>query len=95
MILVLSSPSLITLTSGPFLPAVRHSQEVPNSYGLGHGPLIRDVLDAIEAGGRPPVDVDSAMTSLRLMHALYASLETGGWVDLRDAPVSTRLGRAR
>ncbi|WP_420562682.1 Gfo/Idh/MocA family protein [Thalassobaculum sp.] len=75
--------------------ALRHSQEVPNSYGLGHGPLIRDVLDAIEAGGPPPVDVDSAMTSLRLMHALYASMETGGWVDLRDAPASTRLGRAR
>lgn len=71
----------------------RHSQDVPSSYGLGHGPLLRDVLEAIETGGPPPVDVDAAMTSLRLMHALYASMETGGWVDLRGGAVSGRLGR--
>ncbi|WPZ32322.1 Gfo/Idh/MocA family oxidoreductase [Thalassobaculum sp. OXR-137] len=71
---------------------LRHSQEVPSSYGLGHGPLLADVLDAIEAGSPPPVTVDSAMMSLRLMHALYASMETGGWVDLAKIPVSDRLG---
>jgi len=68
------------------------SQEVPTSYGLGHGPLLGEVLDALEAGGRPPVDVDEALTSLRLVHALYASMETGGWVRLDDHPTSARLG---
>ena len=71
---------------------LRHSQEVPSSYGLGHGPLLADVLDAMEAGSPPPVTVDSAMMSLRLMHALYASMETGGWVELANIPVSDRLG---
>lgn len=70
------------------------SQDVPTSYGLGHGPLLADVLDAIEHGRGVPVDVDSALTSLRLVHALYASMESGGWVRLDDHPTSARLGLA-
>lgn len=70
----------------------RYSQEVPSSYGLGHGPLIQDVLAAVANRTPPPVDVDSAMQSLRLMHALYASMESGGWVALKQGPVSDRLG---
>ena len=72
--------------------AETYSQDVPTSYGLGHGPLLGELLDAIEKGVRPPIDVDEAMTSLRLVHALYASMETGGWVRLDDKPTSTRLG---
>ncbi len=68
------------------------SQEVPTSYGLGHGPLLGELLDALENGARPPIDVDEAMTSLRLVHALYASMESGGWVRLDDNPTSRRLG---
>lgn len=69
------------------------SQDVPTSYGLGHGPLLGGVLDALEKGTRPPIDVDDALVSLRLVHALYASMETGGWVKLDDNPTSSRLGR--
>ncbi|MEQ8814141.1 MAG: Gfo/Idh/MocA family oxidoreductase [Thalassobaculum sp.] len=68
------------------------SQDVPTSYGLGHGPLLGEVLDALEKGTPPPIGVDQAMGSLRLVHALYASMETGGWVALEDNPTSTRLG---
>src|SRR3546814_7391803 len=68
------------------------SQEVPTSYGLGHGPLLGEVLDALEKGAPPPIGVDEALTSLRLVHALYASMETGGWVRLDEHPVSSRLG---
>lgn len=70
-----------------------HSQQVPTSYGLGHGPLIADVLDALEGGHEPPIDVDEALTSLRLVHALYESMETKGWVSLHDCRGSTKLGR--
>lgn len=69
------------------------SQDVPTSYGLGHGPLLGEVLDAIERGTPPPIDVDEALTSLRLVHALYASMETGGWVRLDEHPTSALLGR--
>jgi UDP-N-acetyl-2-amino-2-deoxyglucuronate dehydrogenase len=68
------------------------SQDVPTSYGLGHGPLLGEVLDALENGTPPPIDVDEALTSLRLVHALYASMETGGWVRLDDHPTSNKLG---
>lgn len=70
------------------------SQDVPTSYGLGHGPLLGGVLDALEAGEPPPVGVDEALGSLRLVHALYASMERGGWVRLSDHPTSARLGLA-
>lgn len=70
------------------------SQEVPTSYGLGHGPLLAEVLDAIENGTPPPVGVDEALMSLRLVHALYASMECNGWVRLDDNPTSVRLGLA-
>jgi len=68
------------------------SQEVPTSYGLGHGPLLGEVLDALENGTPPPIGVDEAMGSLRLVHALYASMEVGGWVAMDDLPTSSRLG---
>jgi len=70
----------------------RHSQQVPSSYGLGHGPLMRDTLMALDEGKRPPIDVDEAMTSLRLVHALYESMENGGWVSLSGGQGSARLG---
>jgi predicted dehydrogenase len=69
-----------------------HSQEVPTSYGLGHGPLLRETLAALAAGEKPPIDVDEAMTSLRLVHALYESMESGGWALLDDGTGSAKLG---
>ena len=73
--------------------AANHSQEVPSSYGLGHGPLIRDVLAAVAGDlAAPIVSVEEGLQSLRLAHALYASMETGGWVDLDDNPLSEQLG---
>ena len=71
-----------------------HSQDVPTSYGLGHGPLISDALDALERGDvhSPPINVDGAVTSLKLLHGLYRSMETGRWVDLSDDQESSKLG---
>ncbi|HYD63838.1 Gfo/Idh/MocA family oxidoreductase [Azospirillum sp.] len=74
------------------VPAL-HSQEVPTGYGLGHGPYLRGVLETLRQGRTDvPVGVDEGMKSLRLLHALYTSMERGGWVSLADAPVSARLG---
>ncbi|NQW10014.1 MAG: Gfo/Idh/MocA family oxidoreductase [Alphaproteobacteria bacterium] len=70
----------------------KHSQDVPTSYGLGHGPLLNDVLDALDLGGKPPIGVDEALGSLRLVHALYASMERGRWVRLDENPRSEKLG---
>ncbi|MBT6136075.1 MAG: Gfo/Idh/MocA family oxidoreductase [Rhodospirillaceae bacterium] len=72
----------------------RCSQQVPTSYGLGHGPYIREVIDRMRDGRTDvPVDVEEGAKTLRLLHAIYASMETGQWVRLADNPVSSRLGR--
>ena len=73
--------------------AADHSQAVPTSYGLGHGPLIRDVLLAVS--GDPAariITVEEGLQSLHLAHALYASMETGGWVRTDHNPLSGQLG---
>ena len=72
----------------------RCSQEVPNGYGLGHGPLLQQVIDAlIEGRTDPPVSAEDGIRTTELVHALYRSDEVGGWVRLVDRPVSDRLGR--
>ncbi|MDG2286751.1 MAG: Gfo/Idh/MocA family oxidoreductase, partial [Alphaproteobacteria bacterium] len=73
--------------------AERFSQDVPTGYGLSHGPYIRDVLERL-AEGRVDVavGVEEGLKTLKFLHAIYASMETGGWVNLADDPVSGRLG---
>jgi predicted dehydrogenase len=73
----------------------RFSQEVPNGYGLSHGPLLQAVIDALRAGSvEPPVSAAQGARTTELIHALYRSDEIGGWVKLADKPVSARLGRS-
>lgn len=72
----------------------RASVEVPNGYGLSHGPLIEEWLDRLDAGSvSPPVPAEDGVRASLLVHALYASAEGGGWVRLADAPRSRLLGR--
>lgn len=72
----------------------RYSQEVPNGYGLSHGPLLQNVIDALRKGSiAPPVSAEQAIRTTELVHAMYRSDELGGWVSLADKPVSARLGK--
>lgn len=71
----------------------RFSQEVPNGYGLSHGPLLQEIIDTLRAGRiTPPVSAQQAIPTAELVHALYRSDEVGGWVSLADQPISARLG---
>jgi predicted dehydrogenase len=72
----------------------QHSHEVRNGYGDSHVPLLQAMVDAV-AGRRdaPAVTGDDGREVTALIHALYRSVEVGGWVRLDDRPVSTRLGR--
>lgn len=72
----------------------RWSQEVPNGYGLSHGPLLQQVIDALREGRTDaPVPAEQGIPTTELVHALYRSDELRGWVSLADNPVSERLGR--
>jgi len=69
------------------------SQEIPNAYGLGHAPLLQDVINELQRGGAtPPIDGIEGSKSLAVVHALYRSMEDGGWVELDDDSTSRRLG---
>lgn len=73
----------------------RFSCEVPNGYGLSHGPLLQAVIDRLRSGSiEAPVSAEQGIRTTELIHALYRSDEVGGWVSLADKPVSVRLGRS-
>jgi hypothetical protein len=71
----------------------RYSQEVPTGYGLSHGPLLQETLDNLRNGSLiAPVPVEHCIGTTELVHALYRSHEIGGWVALKDHPISCKLG---
>jgi predicted dehydrogenase len=74
----------------------RYSADVPDVYGHGHGPYLRDVAEAI-LGNRPgPVEGEEGLRNVRILTALYESAACGG--D-RKRPgcriVKSLLGRER
>ena len=72
----------------------KFSQEVETGYGLSHGPLLQQMIDAIQTKEtKPYVTIESAKRTVQLIHALYRSDELNQWVDLGDQLVSERLGK--
>ncbi len=69
------------------------SQDVPNGYGLGHLPLLRKTIDQIASGSMEPViPWEESIRTLRSIHAVYASQETGLPQRPGSSVQSTRLG---
>jgi len=69
------------------------SEDPPNVYGFGHNEIIDNVVDVLRNGGEPLVSGDEALRSIRLLSALYRSIEEDGReVILKDEPISSRLG---
>lgn len=69
------------------------SDSFPDAYGFGHNDIYRGVYDTVTGSGHPAVEFADAMRTVQLLHAVYASAERGGWVELASAPSSSRLGR--
>jgi UDP-N-acetyl-2-amino-2-deoxyglucuronate dehydrogenase len=70
------------------------STDVPNGYGLSHGTLLQATIDALAIGDIcAPVSVVNSVSTNELIHALYRSVEIGGWVYLKDNPISSKLGK--
>lgn len=71
----------------------RHSREVRSGYGDRHVPILQTMVDAVAGHtSAPAVTATDGAEVIRLIHALYRSVETGGWVRLADDPVSELLG---
>jgi len=70
-----------------------HSEAPPNVYGFGHNVIIDNVVDVLLRGGAPLVSGQEGLAAVRILHALYASIERNGEVvRLDDHPVSRRFG---
>ncbi|UZP66655.1 Gfo/Idh/MocA family oxidoreductase [Desulfovibrio mangrovi] len=74
--------------------SLTHSQEVPTGYGLSHGPLLQDIVSRLNDGSlEPPITPESCRPTIELVHAVYRSIEDRMPVQLKDSPLSVRLGR--
>ena len=69
------------------------SQEVDTGYGLSHGPLLQGVIETLKIGGIDSlVSPYEAISTAKVVHAMYRSDELQSWVELEDNPTSQRLG---
>lgn len=64
-------------------------------YGFGHVQYLKDVIDAIVNKKKAFVDGNEGRKSLRLIHAIYKSVETGKEVFLKNKPQSSKLGKGK
>lgn len=83
---------LTTWTFGE-LDLAEYSEDPPNVYGYGHNHIIDNVVEVLTKGGEPLVSGEDALRSIKLLHALYHSMENNGKeVRLADNPESGRFG---
>jgi predicted dehydrogenase len=71
----------------------QYSENPPNVYGYGHNVIIDNVVEVLLNGGEPLVNCNDALESIKLLSAIYRSIELDGKeVLMSDNPVSERLG---
>lgn len=71
------------------------SSEIPDVYGHGHGPYLRDVAEALLTGRRALVEAEDGLINVRLLTALYESAACDGARKRPGCrPVKSRLGMA-
>jgi UDP-N-acetyl-2-amino-2-deoxyglucuronate dehydrogenase len=73
---------------------LNYSQEVPSGYGLGHIPLLQELVSRLQNSNINPIlSASEAVKAIELVHALYSSIEKNSWVNLYDKPRSEKLGK--
>lgn len=70
----------------------KYSEDVPNGYGLSHHRFLSELVASHKNGVHPRVTLEDSCETTSLIHALYASSESGNWVSLKDKPQSRYLG---
>jgi len=84
---------LTTWTLDEKVDLSQYCEEPPNVYGFGHNYIIDNVVDAFTKDVESLVSGEDAMKSIKLLHALYSSIESNGKIiRLRDKPVSKKFG---
>ena len=70
-----------------------YRENPPTVYGFGHARYLQNVVDSLISGAPAAVDGREGRRSLRLIAAIYASMERGHPVRLDEADLGSRLGR--
>jgi len=71
------------------------STNPPDVYGFGHTAYYNHIVDCLQKGVEPIVDGAEGIKSIKLISAIYASIETGKEVFLKDNPTSNFLGKQK
>lgn len=70
------------------------SQDVPNVYGHGHLPYLKEAMNALIENRPGPVEGPSGMTNINILTALYESAARGGEPVTLETPVlKARIGK--
>jgi predicted dehydrogenase len=72
----------------------KYSVNPPNVYGFGHQAYYENVVDCLSNNNVQLVDGLEGKKSLKLISAIYESIETGKEVFLNQQPKSSKLGKA-
>jgi len=94
-VVIAEGASVNKLTAWTFddIDMSEHMEEPPNVYGYGHNHIIDNVVDVLLSGESPLVSGEDAIKSIKLLNAIYCSMEHDGReVFLRETPVSGKLG---
>ena len=70
-----------------------YSKSVPNGYGLSHIELLNDIFNNINENKKNiKINAKDTISTMKLVHAIYASCERNKPVNLKDNIVSKKLG---
>ena len=71
----------------------KYSINPPDVYGFGHKSYYDHVIDCLNNNADPLIDGKEGKKSLKLINALYESIETQKEIHLKDSTKNSKLGK--
>ena len=61
--------------------------------GLSHLTLLKEVLLTLINKNEPTISAEESLSTTKLIHGIYNSFENKKWVEMKNNPLSKRLGK--
>lgn len=88
----IATNELMTFSPQP-AETVAYSEQFKTVYGNGHDIVMQGVVDHLLNNASPAIAFADGLKTIQLLHAIYASDEQDGWIEV-DGARSVRLGRS-